>query len=54
MIEERKQKELFDRLYDAASKILRAADVNGCRFFDSDIERKNNIKLQRTVVGTTR
>ena len=34
MADEKNQKELMDRLYDAASKLLRAADVNGSRLFD--------------------
>ncbi len=38
MREEKNQREYIDRLYDAASKLLRAADVNGMRLFEFDSE----------------
>lgn len=34
MTDERNQKEFMDRLYDAASKLLRSADTSGCRLLD--------------------
>ena len=53
MREEKSQREFMNRLYDAASKLLRAADVNGMRLFDFESEEVhyNNKRKKMSIVG---
>ena len=56
MTNEKNQKELMDRLYDAASKILRTADVNGSRLFEFEADEfqyrdSKRLKLRTQSAG---